>query len=36
MNKIKNIAICLLFVFFIISCSNSADKARIAYLEEQI
>lgn len=36
MNKIKNIAICLLFVFFIISCSNSADKAKIAYYEEQI
>lgn len=36
MNKIKNIATCLLFVFFIISCSNSADKAKIAYYEELI
>ena len=34
--KIKNIATYLLFLFFMISCSNSADKERIAYLEEQI
>ncbi|MCH5347350.1 MAG: hypothetical protein J1E63_09580 [Muribaculaceae bacterium] len=36
MKIIKNIVTCVLFIFFMVSCSNSADKARIAYLEEQI
>ena len=36
MNIIKNIVICVLLVFFMISCSNSADKARIANLENQL
>ena len=36
MKIIKNIVTCVLFIFFMTSCSNSVDKARIAYLEEQI